>query len=538
MGLEQQIASYICSLAGTSNWNAQPWGNGKGMKGGWEQPKGKGKGKGEKGDKGKGKAKGETGKAGKGGKGEDGIQCGCCGKPHHSKPECYHKYKACSHCGMVGHLKHMCKKLKAEQAKEAQADTPGAQTQPPKQNAAPLEPWMCLDCNQSNPSTKKRICSTRYCTGVCPVTYKEAAAKAEAAPTAVSPKTQGHIVDAAPERVQLTADELKASIAADKELIVRFKQPLLPGTKPMDVTQLETAVADKEKQLRQVLDAAAPVLKGMAGDHNREKHNHEQKMEKMKADLSELEQKKTKGQQEKEKQLKEEQERHIEKMASLEKQYETAIDAAMEKIKVLKEKLEAEEEAHKEKMAAWATTFASTAPEELSEAFAKSVKTAVTTEIKEEEIKIHMLKDPTLVQAQLSTEQANVVAASFKDYALAMRAEMMASVRKEMGLGTEAETKPKKVEQAEQRAKSSREPMDTSEKNGTNKRPGGEVSKDDEEAKKKQDVSRIEGEDQHSAAQGAVSAATAQQQQQQQLQQHGVVPLVQAPPASLLEDDL
>ena len=189
-------------------------------------------------------------------------------------------------------------------------------------------------------------------------------------------------------------------------------------------------------------------------------------------------------------------------------------------------------------MAGWATTFVSTAPEELSEAFAKSVKAAVTTEIKEEEIKNHMLKDQSLVQAQLSTEQANVVASSFKDYAIAMRAEMMASVRKEMGLGMEVEIKPKKVEQeaAGQRAKSSREPMDTTEKIGSNKRAGGEVSKDDEEARKKQDVSRTASEEQFHAAQDAAFAAGAQQQQQQQ-QQHGAVPEAQAPPASLLEED-
>ena len=142
----------------------------------------------------------------------------------------------------------------------------------------------------------------------------------------------------------------------------------------------------------------------------------------------------------------EEQKRHFNKMASLEKQHEDAIDAAAAKIKVLKEKLEAEEKEHKAKMAGWATTFVSTAPEELSEALVKSVKAAVTIEVKEEEIKNHMMKDQSLVQAQLSTEQANVVASSFKDYATAMRAEMMASVRKEMGLGTEVETKPKKEE--------------------------------------------------------------------------------------------
>jgi len=203
-------------------------------------------------------------------------------------------------------------------------------------------------------------------------------------------------------------------------------------------------------------------------------------------------------------------------MASLETQWEKALDDASEKIKVLKEKLEAEEEEHKEKMAGWATTFVDTAPEELSEAFAKSVKAAVTIEIKEEEIKNHMQNDQSLVQAQLSQEQANVVALSFKDYALAMRAEMMASVRKEMGLGMEVESKAKKEEQeaAGKNAGSSRQPMDTTERSGPTKRAGGDVSKDDEEARKKQDVSWTASEEQFHMAQDAAYAAGAQHRQQ------------------------
>ena len=196
-----------------------------------------------KGEKGKNGTKGKGKTDGKGAKGDGGADCGCCGLDNHVKSDCRHKHKTCNHCGIAGHLGHMCrKKLAAKQAKGAPADTTGA----PKQNAAPLEPWMCLDCEQSNPSIKKRMCSTRFCTGTCPVSYKDAAQKQDAAPTAVSPKTQSHIVDAAPEKIQLTTDELKASIATDKSLIVRFKgQPLLPGTKPMDVTQLEASVAEK-----------------------------------------------------------------------------------------------------------------------------------------------------------------------------------------------------------------------------------------------------------------------------------------------------
>ena len=130
------------------------------------------------------------------------------------------------------------------------------------------------------------MCSARFCTGMCPTTFKETTDKQLlATPTAVSPKTKSHIDDAAPEQIQLSADELNAGIATYKADIARFKgQPLLPGTKPMDVTQLEAAVKEKERQLRLVLDAGAPVLKGMTGDHARGNHNREQKMEKMKVD--------------------------------------------------------------------------------------------------------------------------------------------------------------------------------------------------------------------------------------------------------------
>ena len=42
------------------------------------------------------------------------------------------------------------------------------------------------------------------------------------------------------------------------------------------ITGLQTAIAEKEKQLRLVLDTGAPVLKGMAGDHAREKRKKQQ----------------------------------------------------------------------------------------------------------------------------------------------------------------------------------------------------------------------------------------------------------------------
>ena len=316
----QQLANMknqmMCSLAGPAEWNALPWGIGKGMKGGWDQAKGKGKG--EKGTKGKGNTGKYGGKASKGKGGTDGVACGCCGKFNHVKAECLHKLKLCNHCGVAGHLDRICKKKMAAANQDAVPDQVAAA---PKSNAAPLVPWMCLDCGQRNQSDKKRMCTTRYCTGTCPVSYKEAAEKSEAAPSAVSPKTQGHIDEAAPEKVQATADELKEEIVGLKADIARFKKPLYPNGKPLQstITELQTAIAEKEKQVRLVLDTGAPVFKGMAGDHAREKHNHEQKMNKMEADLKELEEKESNGRKYKEEKLEAEQKRHFEAMASLEK---------------------------------------------------------------------------------------------------------------------------------------------------------------------------------------------------------------------------
>ena len=109
--VSQEQLGYLCSLAGPSDWNAQPWGNGKGMKGmGWDQPKGKSKGKGVKGEKGKKGTKGKGKTDGKGAKGDGGADCGCCGLDNHVKSDCRHKHKTCNHCGIAGHLGHMCRK--------------------------------------------------------------------------------------------------------------------------------------------------------------------------------------------------------------------------------------------------------------------------------------------------------------------------------------------------------------------------------------------------------------------------------------------
>ena len=81
---------------------------------------------------------------------------------------------------------------------------------------------------------------------MCPTTYKENVEKQPAAtPTAVSQKTKSHIDDAAPAKIQLSADELNAGIATYKADIARYK---LDGL-GMDVTTLEAAIKEKERQL-------------------------------------------------------------------------------------------------------------------------------------------------------------------------------------------------------------------------------------------------------------------------------------------------
>jgi hypothetical protein len=99
-------------------------------------------------------------------------------------------------------------------------------------------------------------------------------------------------------------------------------------------------------------------------------------------------------------------------------------------------------------MAEWATTFVSTAPEEVTETFASTVEAAVDTEVKEEQIKNHLLQDQSVVLVGLTEHQAKVVTTSFKGLAETMQAEMLATLRKELGLGVkeavrkEAEVSP------------------------------------------------------------------------------------------------
>ena len=35
--------------------------------------------------------------------------CTCCGKPKHSKTQCWHREKGCNFCGRIGHIEAMCR---------------------------------------------------------------------------------------------------------------------------------------------------------------------------------------------------------------------------------------------------------------------------------------------------------------------------------------------------------------------------------------------------------------------------------------------
>ena len=189
-------------------------------------------------------------------------------------------------------------------------------------------------------------------------------------------------------------------------------------------------------------------------------------------------------------------------MASYERQFEIALSAASEEITVLKKKLGTEEEEHEAKMAEWATTFVSIAPEVITEVFASIVEAAVDTEVKEEQIKNHLLQDQSVVQAGLTENQAKVVTASFKGLAETMKGEMLAMLRKELGLGAKEAVKKEEEEggaytnvpkggcKAGQASSGSRRRADadsiiddSTERTGAAKRAGGDISKDEQQAR-------------------------------------------------------
>ena len=181
-------------------------------------------------------------------------------------------------------------------------------------------------------------------------------------------------------------------------------------------------------------------------------------------------------------------------------------------------------------MAEWATTFVSTAPEEITEAFASTVEAAVDTEVKEEQIKEHLLKDQNVVEAKLTVDQARIVSASFKGLAETMRGEMLTMLRKELGLGAKEAAKKEEEEgggaytevpkggckagagQAStgprRRADVNTIVNDLPDRTGAAKRAGDDI--DDQQPRKQQDISAVIGEKAAAVAGTAAAAAAAE----------------------------
>ena len=95
------------------------------------------------------------------------------------------------------------------------------------------------------------------------------------------------------------------------------------------------------------------------------------------------------------------------------------------------------------------TTFVNSAPEEVTEAILNSVGAAVDTEVKEENFRSHMLHDQNIVAAGLTEEQAQAVTTSFKSFAETMQTQMLAYLKKEMGLTAKEVKTEEKEEEAD-----------------------------------------------------------------------------------------
>ena len=76
-----------------------------------------------------------------------------------------------------------------------------------------------------------------------------------------------------------------------------------------------------------------------------------------------------------------------------------------------------------------------------------SVGAAVDTEVKEENFRSHMLNDQNIAAAGLTDVQAQAVTTSFKSFADTMQTQMLAYLKKEMGLTAKQEVKTEEKEE-------------------------------------------------------------------------------------------
>ena len=506
-----------------------------GPKGGIQGKAGKaGKADGKGKDKGDGKGKGKTLAGADGG-------CKCCGNLKHTKKLCWYKDTACLNCHKIGHRKNVC-----HAGQQDVGYQPPPVVQPGHARPAPAEKtkWKCDTCLITNSDVNIRKCEDKKCPGISPKDYKDVVTGGK---PVLSKSTVAAIDHANPEKGKPERDktmkdivELKASIESNK----KFKLPTGP---------MEARMAEMEASLK-VVDNT-PAMKGILGDRSREKQNHEARLTKLEEALQGVQDSQVNASDREPEEMEEEKARHIKAMAELEEMYCQLKKRLGEKSADLVAKIKLEKEAYAKRKEEIDIAFAKEAGGDIvTAAAAENVITAAeATQAQYTEgdciyNKLQLESDKLEVAQQMTEEQLKRQAAMMKEMIIEVKEDLMKTIRKEIRAEVVADAEDEENKETFEVTDADKDGFqnatgrnrnrpqrtrprgmedaivdDSSERVGPTKRAGGDVSKDDEEARKKQDVSWTASEEQFHMAQDAAYAAGAQHRQQQQQQQGAAV---------------